>query len=241
MAVVLAAHGDRGGAGANTALFAHCQVVAESHRFCSVTAGVLKGDPSLEAALAAAGTSGARHIAIYPFFMADGFFVNIRLRQRIEAASLEVPWQLLAPLGIDEELPDLVRRSAEGAAQAAHFAPAAADLLVVGHGSQLGPASADATRAVAACLRRIAGFRRVDTAFLEEPPSVETALQSANEPIVVSGFFSGDGLHAAEDVPRAIAASGRNAVYAGPIGRDPAVAGLILKRLAQHADACAAT
>lgn len=241
MAVVLAAHGDRGGEDANAALLAHRDVVATSQRFRSVTAGVLKGDPPLEAALAAAAASGARHIVIYPYFMADGFFVNTRLRQRIEAAALALPWHLLPPLGLDEDLPDLMRRSAGSTAQAAHFAHAAADLLVVGHGSKLGPASSDATRVVAAHLTRIAGFRSVHTAFLEEPPSLQTALQSAHEPIVVSGFFSGDGLHAGEDVPQAIAASRRRAVYAGPIGRDPAVADLILKRLLQYAGACDAT
>jgi sirohydrochlorin ferrochelatase len=56
----------------------------------------------------------------------------------------------------------------------------------------------------------------------------------------VSGFFSGDGLHAAEDVPEAIAEAGANAadgagaeaVYAGSIGTSPALVDLIRSSIA---------
>lgn len=231
LAVVLAAHGDRGGTGANDALLFHRDTLVRADRYASVSAGVLKGDLTLEAALSAADASSARHIAVYPFFMADGYFVRTRLAGRLAAAGLRLPWTLLSPLGVDPELPHLILRQSLAAAEAAGFQSAATDLLVVGHGSQIGPASADATRAAAARIAAANTFRSVTTAFLEEPPSVAEALHAATEPVVVTGFFSGDGLHAGEDVPEAIAASGRRAVYAGPIGGDPAVAPLIEREL----------
>jgi sirohydrochlorin ferrochelatase len=45
---------------------------------------------------------------------------------------------------------------------------------------------------------------------------------------VVVGFFAGDGLHSAEDVPAAIAESGSRAVYAGSIGKSAKLQDLIL-------------
>lgn len=230
-AVVLAAHGDRGGGFTNSALFAHRHALDASARFLSVAAGVLKGDPPLEQALADAQASGAGRIAVYPFFMADGFFVRTRLAERVSAANLKVRWEILPPLGIDPGLPGIILNQALSAAASAGFAPAATTLIVAGHGSQLSPASADATRAAADAIADVSIFGAVATAFLEEPPSIEQALRAARAPVVVSGFFSGEGMHAADDVPNALANSKVRAIYAGPIGPDPAISELILRRL----------
>jgi sirohydrochlorin ferrochelatase len=230
-AVVLAAHGDRGGAFANTALLAHRSLLADSGCFAVVTAGVLKGEPTLESALAEAKVSGASRVVVYPFFMADGFFVRTRLSERVAAAGLTGRWEIFPPLGVDPGLPDLMLTHAESAAAAAGFDPAATTLVVAGHGSKFGPASADATRAVASAIEDARVFASVTSAFLEEPPSIEEALRAATEPVVVSGFFSGDGMHAADDVPAAVAKSKVKAIYAGPIGGEPAVGALILSRL----------
>lgn len=230
-AVVLAAHGDRGGGFANTALLAHRQLLDHEGCFAAVTAGVLKGEPSLDDALKVAQASGASRIVIYPFFMADGFFVRTRLAERVTAAGLTARWEIFPPLGIDPGLPDLMLAHAETAARRAGFASAATTVVVAGHGSKFGPASADATRAVAEMIADARVFRAVTRAFLEEPPSIEESLRTASPPVVVLGFFSGDGMHAGDDVPAAIAKSGVDAVYAGPIGGLPEVGALILTRL----------
>lgn len=230
-AVVLAAHGDRGGGFTNAALFAHRHALDAAARFLSVSAGVLKGAPALEDALADAQASGAGRIVIYPFFMADGFFVRTRLAERVSAANLQVRWEILPPLGIDPGLPGIILNRALAAAADAGFAPATTTLIVAGHGSKLGPASADATRAAAEAIADAAVFGAVTTAFLEEPPSIEEALRAARSPVVVSGFFSGEGMHAVDDVPYALANSRTRAIYAGPIGPDPAISELILRRL----------
>jgi sirohydrochlorin ferrochelatase len=231
IAIVLAAHGDRGGGFTNSALFAHRHALDAAARFVSVSAGVLKGDPALEEALAVAQASGAGRILIYPFFMADGFFVRTRLSERVAAANLRGRWEILPPLGVDPGLPPIILDQAVATAEAAGFAPAATTLLVAGHGSKLGPASADATRAAAATIAEAGVFHAVATAFLEEPPSVEDALRAVKGPVVVSGFFSGEGMHAADDIPTAIANSRVRAVYAGPVGSGQAVSALMLKRI----------
>ena len=234
VAVILAAHGDRGGvesARANASLLAHAKSLAASAQFRLVTAGVLKGEPALEAALAEARRSNALRIAVYPFFMADGYFVKSVLPARIEAGAMSAACRILAPLGIDEKLPPLILAEALAAGARAGFDPASTRLLVVGHGSALGPASANATRKAATHITGLGGFATVATAFLEEPPFLDAALAEPHPQTVVAGFFSGDGLHAGEDVPAAIAETGANAVYAGSIGGAAAIPGLILQAL----------
>lgn len=232
VAVVLAAHGDRAGDRPNATLLAHRDSIAVSSAFRCVTAGVLKGDLDLEAAIAEGIDSGATHLAVYPFFMSDGYFVGQVLPQRIADMGATEKCRLLVPFGLDPELPPLLHSQAATAAKAAGIAPSMARHLIVGHGSELGPASANATRRAAEHSARLGGFARTETAFLEEPPFIDDALADGAGQTVVSGFFSGDGLHAGIDVPEAIRLSKSEAVYAGPIGASPAIPSLIARSVA---------
>jgi sirohydrochlorin ferrochelatase len=230
LAAVLVAHGDRGGSSPNAALEAQAEAV-RALTGLAVAAGVLKGEPTLEGALARATASGASRVAVYPLFMADGYFVQ-KVRERCLALTLPAEPMLLVPLGLDPGLPDILVEEALAAADAKRIDPASARLLVVGHGSKLGLASATATRKAAARAALARRFASVTTAFLEEEPFVEDTLRaSAAMPTIVAGFFFGDGMHAGEDVPDAIAETGANAIYTGAIGNSPAVAPLIAAAL----------
>ncbi len=230
LAVVLASHGDRGGASPNAALKAQADAV-RALTGLSVTTGVLKGKPTVEQALAEAVASGTAHIAVYPLFMADGYFVQKVLGERIRLAGIVPEPTLLAPLGLDPALPDLLIREAVVAAEKEGFEPSASRLLIASHGSRLGPASATATRKAAARAALARRFASVTTAFLEEEPFLEDALRANTTPTVVAGFFFGDGMHAGEDVPDIIADTRANAIYTGAIGNSPAVAPLIAAAL----------
>jgi sirohydrochlorin ferrochelatase len=228
VAVILAAHGDRGGDSPNATLLAHCAALRADGVFHSVAAGILRGEPVLEDSVRAALASGAKCLAVYPMFMAEGYFTRKVLTQRLAALEIPIDVHVLPPLGADPRLPDLMRADALAAAERAGVEAMTARLLIVGHGSKIGPASAEATRVVAAAIERAGGFGRVETAFLEEPEFLEDALRrNAASPAIVSGFFSGDGLHAAEDVPEAIAETGAAAIYAGSIGKSAHVTGMI--------------
>lgn len=233
IAVVLAAHGDRAGPTRNTALLRHRDALDHGRAFRHVTAGVLKGEPVLETALAEAAQSGAARILVYPVFMADGYFVRKVLAERVAQYGLKTA-DLLPPLGIDPGLAALVHADAIAAAEAAGYEASGSRLLLVGHGSELGPASANATRGTAARVRRLGRFQHVDVAFLEEAPFLDAALTASPLPTVVAGFFSGDGLHAGEDVPAHIAQAGVRAVYAGAIGASEQVAALIAAAVMAH-------
>jgi sirohydrochlorin ferrochelatase len=227
VALVLAAHGDRGGGAPNQTLLAHCERLAASGQFKSVTAGVFRGNPSLEDALRAAEQSRPARIFVYPMFMAAGYFTNQKLPERIAGAQLSNCCLVLPPMGLDPALPAMMLKQAITTAREARLDPAHARLLVVGHGSAGARASAKSTERVACWLRKKQVFAYTEAAFLEEEPFLNAQLQGQHPATVVIGFFSGDGLHAAEDVPGAIALSGADAVYAGPVGRLTEVTALI--------------
>jgi sirohydrochlorin ferrochelatase len=230
-AVVLAAHGERGGARANCALLSHADRLSWSGRYAAVAAGVLNGEPPLESALAVVRRAAADELLVYPVFMSDGYFVRQVLAQRVAAAGPSV--RILAPLGLDPNLLPLMMGEALAAAARAAFDPGAARLLVVGHGSSSRPngASARATRRAAELLAAERAFAETGVAFLEEPPFLTGGLADSSRSTVVLGFFSGEGLHALEDVPAAIAEQAAKAVYTGPIGALPEVADIIARAI----------
>lgn len=236
LAAVLVSHGDRGGSSPNAALAAQAQAVHALSGIDVVATGVLKGAPTLEQALAEAAAAQPARIAVYPLFMADGYFMR-KVRERVSEARVTPEPLILPPLGLDPDLPDILLSESLSAAAEAGIDPETSRLLVVGHGSKLGPASASATRKAAARVALARRFAQVATAFLEEDPFLEDALRiTASAPTVVAGFFFGDGMHAGEDVPDAIVETGANAVYTGPIGNSPAVAPLIAAALKQALD-----
>jgi sirohydrochlorin ferrochelatase len=233
LAAVLVSHGDRGGVDPNATLRAQAKAVQQLTALGSVMIGVLKGTPSLEEALETADKSGAGTIFLCPLFMAEGYFAGRVLPHRLSEANVGTPIRTLPPLGLDPGMPDLVLTDALAAAESAGYVPAGSNLLVVGHGSKFGPASADATRKVAEQVAAAGRFANVGTAFLEEAPFVEEALTGITTSTVVVGFFFGDGMHAAEDVPEAIARTGAPAVYSGAVGSSAHVPELIAAAIAR--------
>ncbi|MFM7083768.1 MAG: CbiX/SirB N-terminal domain-containing protein [Hyphomicrobium sp.] len=233
-ALVLAAHGDRGGAAPNTKLLGHRDTLEKIGDFRSVTAGVLKGEPSLEEAVLSARATGASKILVYPMFMADGYFTKTVLPQRLEALGTLQNVQILPPLGINPRLPAFILEHALSTAHHHQVNPKTSRLLVVGHGSQLGPASSESTQVISNFIAQQDIFATVETAFLEEAEFLEDALKRTSSLTLVVGFFSGDGLHASDDVPQMISSAGARAIYAGSIGALPKLATFIVTEIKAH-------
>lgn len=226
-AVLIVAHGERGGAFSNAILRRHESAVRDAMPMLPVAAGVLSGEPSLETAAAAVAGCTAGPILIYPFFMAAGYFVNVKIPKRLDDAGLTRRCRVLTPLGAAPRLPALIHARAEATARLLGVAAGSCRLLLVGHGSKVARASAEATEMVAARLRELGSFATVATAFLEEAPFLDDVVGSDDRPTVVVGFFNGDGLHAAEDVPEAITSFVGPIAYTGPVGAFAEVSSLI--------------
>jgi sirohydrochlorin ferrochelatase len=227
IALVLAAHGDRGGSDRNAVLRRHASSLRGRGRFEAVTFGVLNGQPPLVHALKVADGTSAARLVVYPFFMSGGYFVRKVLPERIGQVKLVLPVQILEPLGLDPSLPGLLLRNSLKAARDAAFEPKTARLVIAGHGSKFGRASAQATEAIADAVRSKAVFAKVTAAFLEEAPFITDTLKAENMPMVVAGFFSGEGMHGHDDVIEVIKMAAGPCVYTRPIGGDPDIPELI--------------
>lgn len=232
-AAVIVAHGERGGAFSNTVLMGHAKNAAAELPHVAVAAGVLSGEPALETALADVARRTRGPILLYPFFMAPGYFVNVKIPKRLADAGVGARCRMLTPLGFEQALPAIIRTRAELAAGEIGVRAREARLLLVGHGSKVARASAEATEAVAASLRVLGGFACVEAAFLEEAPFLDDVLLADTRPTVVIGFFNGEGLHAGEDVPDVIGRFGGAIAYTGPVGAFSEITPLITSSIAR--------
>lgn len=235
-AAVIVAHGERGGAFSNAILKGHAEKAAAVLPNVAVAAGVLSGEPDLELALRDVARRTSGPILLYPFFMAPGYFVNVKIPKRLADAGLAERCHVLPPFGLEGPLPAIICDKAKVAAGEIGSVAAETRLLLVGHGSKVARASAETTEAVAACLREFGEFARVETAFLEEAPFLEDIVVADTRPTVVVGFFNGDGLHAAEDVPKAVGRFDGAITYTGPVGAFPEVSQLIATSIAAALD-----
>lgn len=162
---------------------------------------------------------------VFPQFMADGWFVRSETPRRLAEAGVEGA-RLIAPLGLDPELPAIGARIAQEAARRAGIDPARATLVVVGHGSKGSRASANSTRAFAEALPDRAGFAAVTTAFIEEAPFLDDVVPEG--PAVCLPFFATNGGHTIEDIPQGWRGHGP---IAPPIGMNDAIPDLIAAAL----------
>lgn len=222
--VLIVAHGERGGRGDNIALRSLAErVAAELVPKAVVVPAVLKGGPSIAEAVARLRTAGCRSLVAYPFFMSTGYFTRVLLPQQLAEHCDSLPWRLIEPLGADAGLPDLISRHAAKATRGPR------DLLLVAHGSTKSRDSASAADRIADALHASEAFHSVQLAFLEEPPYLTDVIGTSMGRRLVVGLFTGDGLHAREDVPAAIDATKHT--YLGGVGTWPDVAGLVASRL----------
>ena len=115
-------------------------------------------------------------------------------------------------------------------------------LLIVGHGSTVNPDSSAPTLAHAAEIRRRGAFRDVRCAFWKEEPSLRDALflfdsDEIRDVYVVPNFIS-EGYFTQTVIPRELEltgpmtkrATGRAWYYCAPVGNNPSVTELLLRR-----------
>ena len=216
-ALLIVAHGERGGKRHNRLSNIIAERMRSSGRFCDVAIGYIRESPDL--AEAAAQLRGDR-VWVVPLFMSDGYYVRQAIPERLEITGGSDArgrcFVILPPTGLSARLPGIVVREAAKAARSAGLAPAATHLAMIAHGSSIDPASRLAAVAAAGAVRTLQVFAAVHTAFLEEPPLLADALVDLPGPLIVAGLFIGEGMHGAEDMAAAVAASGRGDVHLAP-------------------------
>jgi sirohydrochlorin ferrochelatase len=223
-ALLVAAHGERGGAASNDGVRRLTAELAASAIAGEVDFGLLSGAPSIADGLR---SLRATEVLVYPLFLADGFFAAARLPRLIEAANAGAARivRLLPPLGLDPALAALVARRAGDAARRLGAAAAQTTVVLLAHGSNRDQASREAAGRLAALIAARRRFRAVRIAVLEGGLTLGETLDAVRGPAVVVGLFAGEGLHGAEDVPALLAA--RDVGFAGNVGAWREIAGVV--------------
>ncbi|MEZ5840876.1 MAG: CbiX/SirB N-terminal domain-containing protein [Hyphomicrobiales bacterium] len=230
--MLIAAHGERGGALDNTALDRLAASVAAALPGQAVSAGVLYGEPSIERAV---DRLGACPMLVYPLFFSDGRFVSEVLPQRLDSVAGQRAFSILTPLGLDPRLPLWLADRIEVTARARRFDLSETFVLIAAHGSTQSNQPRNAVMLLAERLARQRRGAPVGFGFLDEPPYLVDVISQLPDQAIIIALFTGRGLHSAEDLPLIAAASGRSDVpVIGPIGTDFSIAPLIADAVSKH-------
>ena len=225
-ALVLCAHGIRGGAGAAAA---HAERIAAQGLFAEVRACALKGTPDLSETVMAV---HAPEIVFAPLLMAEGYTLQTMLRQLGGPMAHGSRVTVCRPIGVHPRLADMITGKGVARCATESWRPAETALLIVAHGTERHPDSGATAWRHAARISAQHSFAEVLIGFLDEHPRLPAALDGLSAAHCVAvGLFVDAGEHGEEDIPALLAATQGRAVYAGPIGSDPLITDLILDQV----------
>ena len=200
-------------------------------------AALTLGRRVMGATLAAPGAFEARvadlgRPVVYPFFMADGWFVRKPLAERAAPHGLT----LLPPFGMEPALEQAAASELALVLAAQGWNPAATTLLVAAHGSAVSQRNHDRTVAFATALGRRMGFSRVVAGFVEQAPRLAEVAQGQGQAVCLP-FFALRAGHYLDDIPEALSEAGFTGPVLPPFVEWPATARLIAESLCRQAAA----
>ncbi|HEY0182935.1 MAG TPA: CbiX/SirB N-terminal domain-containing protein [Rhodopila sp.] len=255
-ALLLVGHGSSRHPEAADALLGLAERLRRPGLVGQVEVGLLNGEPSVATALARIEAPAVR---VVPFFMEDGHFTRVAVPRALlgphgdasRSASGDAAdgscggpsggrrVLICPPVGVHDGMAGLIERQALAACDALGIHARTGAVLIVGHGSSSAPGRTLALHVHAARVAATALFARVETACLEEPPFVpEVLLGLRAHPVVVIGFFAGQGAHVLDDLPALLEAEraaraaggepGRSLRFHGCVTDDPAMLPIVL-------------
>lgn len=234
-ALLLIGHGSVRFSDSARAIHLQAEALRQTRRFAQVAVGLLNGAPSVAQALAGIDSATIR---VVPCFMEDGYFTRVAVPRALGGPGA---WggrrvKMCPPIGVHDAMAGLIERQALAACAATGFSSRDAAVLVVGHGSSSAPGRTLALHRHASRVAATELFCRVESACLEEAPFVADALSGLRaHPVIVIGFFAGEGGHVRDDVPALIEAersargeAGLSVRFHGSVTNDPAMTEIIL-------------
>lgn len=188
---------------------------------------------SLESALKTADPS--HPLLIYPFFMADGWFVVTELRRRIADGPPAQPIYL-DPVGLDPGLPEMCARLLKEDCGAAGFDPKETSVILAAHGSPSHKRPGEVARLLAQAIDVRTCFKDVRVGFVDEDPRIADVLKDAGQSVCLPLFALRAG-HVLVDLTAAVAEAGFGGRILDPIGEHPNVPQLVANALQRTAEA----
>lgn len=255
-ALLLVGHGSSFGPEAGAPVRAHAERIRRLGAFDEVATAFVKEAPPLAGAIE---RIAAREVYVVPLFLAEGYYTRGVVPRAL--GIVEGPGDAIAGARVLRRtvagrrvhytpavgshpamLRALERRALEALGDEAE--PRDAALVVIGHGTDRHPASAETTLRLASRLRRRARFAEVLCGFLDQEPRIDRVVAEARaRAVVLVPYFLAEGMHTRETIPELLALEGgrterggRVLLYARPVGTLPYVARLALD-LARRAGA----
>lgn len=210
--------------------------------FAEVRACFWKEEPFLSLDLVS-----ARRVYVVPNFAGEGVFTRRLIPEKLSITgtlTTVAGRQLIytEAVGSHPRMATLLRQRALRLCRAEEIDPAAAALLIIGHGSRQPGITSATPEAVAAAIRQAGGFGEVVTAYIEQDPRVsDWPRMTAAKTLIAAPLLVSQGMHASEDLPPLF---GLTAPWGGParmadrtcwlmggIGSDAEVVDLILDQI----------
>jgi sirohydrochlorin ferrochelatase len=212
--ILLAAHGERGGAARNARLAQITEDVGKALPDADIGSILVNVEGLVEKTLAAC---GERPVLCLPLLFSDGYFYRERLRPHFSGTRKLAPpmalWSGFAPFLSDNLALRTISHSADPR------------VLLVAHGSKQPGRSAACAREVA--MRMQARYGRVTVGFLEETPFASDVIAGLAPPWCAVGLFLGEGLHGGEDFDVLVSSAPVAPAAAFTAGELPGLSGLI--------------
>lgn len=213
--ILLAAHGERGGAANNARLAAIVDRAGALIPEADVGSILVNVEGVVERAIAAC---EARPVLVLPLLFSDGFFFETRLKPFVAGPgrTLAPPlalWASFAPFLADNLAHRTISHSVDPR------------VVLVAHGSKQPGRSAACAQHVAQAMQ--ARYGRIETGFLEQEPFAADVIARTEPPWAAIGLFLGEGLHGGEDFDVLVTAARHTPVAAFTVGELPGLPGLI--------------
>lgn len=167
---------------------------------------------------------------IFPFFMADGWFTQVALPRRLQAAG-QAGLRILPAFGLMQTVWDLAAQAARIATLGRGWQVEDVRLVLAAHGSGRSSAPAAAAGKIADHIRAQMPFAEVRLGFIEEEPGLEQVAAEAGEKALCLPLFVARWGHVAGDIPAALAAAKFRGPCLAALGTRPEVPEIIAAAL----------
>ena len=233
-ALVLVGHGSSKNPDAASATLGLAESIRRRGLFAEVHAAFLRHEPLVRDVMAGLSASEAY---VVPNLTCKGYVATQVLPRELGTAGTV---RLCEPVGSHPAIAHMVAARI----RAMGLPAAGTAIIVAGHGTARDDASARQTRVLAESLLAAGIAAEAAAVFLEVPPYVGEWVNLVAAPnVVVVPFLMAAGLHGAEDIPSMLGlAPGEAGPFAlegcslrllPPVGSDPAIADVVLARVAE--------
>ncbi|MGE5212618.1 MAG: CbiX/SirB N-terminal domain-containing protein [Nitrospirota bacterium] len=214
-ALLIVAHGSTVNPDSSEPTLTHAADIRRRELFADVECAFWKEEPSLRDALFLFDPESIREVYVVPNFISEGYFTQtvvpreLELNGRITKRPNGQIWKYSEPVGNHPLMTELLLKRAHEIAPDA--IPGETSLLIVAHGTDLNENSAIAAKREAEKIRALGKYAAVLNVYMEEPPLVSEWRKLTETPnVIVVPFFTSDGLHSYEDIPRLLGIASRH-------------------------------